>query len=121
MATFGTLLRSLREKKKRKIKEIADLFNWSVVYVSDIERSRRNPPSFENIIKIARFLEEPPNKLLITAMKDGKGIELLVKNRSDKVSQAAFMLARSWEGLSDEDAEKILEVLMKDKKEPEKV
>ena len=55
--TFGSLLRQLREEKKLRQADIADAIGVSTVYICDIEKDRRNPPSYKKLQLIAGKLE----------------------------------------------------------------
>ena len=50
-SSFGPFLRSVREKLGKTMKQVADLLEVSTVYISDIERGKRNPPSEDKIKK----------------------------------------------------------------------
>ena len=55
--TFGSLLRQLREEKKLRQADIANVIGVSTVYICDIEKDRRNPPSYKMLQLIAEKLE----------------------------------------------------------------
>lgn len=55
--TFGNLLRQLREEKKLRQVDIANAIGVSTVYICDIEKDRRNPPSYKKLQQIAEKLE----------------------------------------------------------------
>lgn len=113
MERFGQRLRLLREAAKKSLKEVADVLNCSVVYVSDIERGRRNPPSPEKIAKMAEVISAPVRELLDLANKERGRVELDLEGASPNLEEAGLVLARSWKNLSDEQVQKILEVLNK--------
>ncbi len=57
MATpFGTELRRLRNEVRMTLVELAKPLNWSIVYLSDIERGRRNPPKPDDIVMLLTTL-----------------------------------------------------------------
>jgi len=93
------------------LKELADALGWSTVYVSDLERGRRNPPAPEKIHEIAEFLDIRVDELLDLANEDRQRVELNLLQKSPRQAKAALMLARSWDGLSDEEADNIVKVL----------
>ena len=55
--TFGSLLRQLREEKNLRQADVANAIGVSTVYICDIEKDRRNPPSYRKLQKIAGKLE----------------------------------------------------------------
>lgn len=111
--TFGGRLRELRSKQDVTLKELANELGVSVVYISDIERGRRNPPSGENINKIAKFLSTSPTELLNYADRYRDRVELSLNTNSD----TALALARQWDTISEEQAKEILNILKGDSDE----
>lgn len=107
MERFGRYLRELREGTGMRIKELADKMGWTAVYVSDIELGRRNPPSSQKIRQIASLLNVDPTKLLDLADKEKKKVVLDLDEESPGRMEVALMLARSWEGLTDEEIEEM--------------
>ena len=55
--TFGSLLHQLRVEKKLRQADIAVAIGVSTVYICDIEKDRRNPPSYTKLQLIAGILE----------------------------------------------------------------
>lgn len=116
MNDFGQILRSLREKADFNLKKLADEMGWSVVYLSDIERGRRNPPTLNKISQIAKILKldmEQFFNLIKTASTHKDRVELDLTSKSEKVTETALVLARSWDGLTDEEAKEIQAILSK--------
>lgn len=111
MKKFGERLRELREGSKKRLKDLADALDCSVVYISDVELGRRNPPTTEKILKIARFLKVDPDDLLNLADNERRRIELDLNDSKPKHARAALLLARSWEHLSDDEVERLEENL----------
>jgi transcriptional regulator with XRE-family HTH domain len=79
--------------------------------MSDIELGHRNPPSQEKILKIAEALEADPAELIDLAAKTKKKVEFDLEGVQPHRAEMALMLARSWNGLNDEDIEKIKDIL----------
>lgn len=111
---FGKMIRELREKSGNSMQKLADVLGTSVVYISDIERGRRNPPSGEKLWKIADFLGISRKEVEIWAHKERKRVELELGNLSSPVSEAALTLARRWEDITDEEATAIINLLTKE-------
>lgn len=107
MKRFGERLRELREGSKKRLKDLADALDCSVVYVSDVELGRRNPPSAERIMKIARFLKEDPTEMLNLADNERRRIELDINENKPKHAKTALLLARQWDHLTDEEVERL--------------
>jgi len=108
---FGERLRELREASRKRLKDLADVMGWSAVYVSDIELGRRNPPSPEHIRKISEFLGVNPKELFDLADREMKRVELELDEQNPDRTEMALMLARSWDGLTEDDVIQIKEIL----------
>lgn len=53
---FGEFLQKKREEKKITLRKMAEMIGVSAPYLSDIEKSRRNPPEMEKLEMISRIL-----------------------------------------------------------------
>lgn len=53
---FGEFLQKKREEKKITLRKMAEMIGVSAPYMSDIEKSRRNPPEMEKLEMISRIL-----------------------------------------------------------------
>lgn len=111
MERFGRYLRELRERTGMRMKEMADEMGWTSVYISDIERGRRNPPSPAKIGKIAEILGVDSKKLLDLANKERMRVVLDLDEESPACMDFALMLSRSWEGMTDDEAEELKDIL----------
>ena len=86
--TFGSLLRQLREDKRLRQVDVANAIGVTTVYICDIEKDRRNPPSYKKLQQIAGKLELTEEKAaeLFDLAGQGRGevapdiIEYLVAN-----------------------------------------
>lgn len=114
MESFGARVRKVRERAKKSMSDLAEAMGISVVYVSDIERSRRNPPVGEKLLKLANFLNLDLKEVEEWAHKERKRVELDLDARPGPPAEAALMLARRWDTLSDSDASKIMNILTKE-------
>lgn len=111
METFGSNLRRLREKRGMTMKDIADLVRWSVVYVSDIERGKRNPPKASEIATIVQHLGGNVEEFQDLARRSKGKIELDLNGSSPEIEHAGLVFARSWKDMSTDQARKIVELL----------
>lgn len=119
MEHFGRYLRALRESTGMRIKELANEIGWTSVYISDIELGRRNPPSAEKIGQIASVLGVDPKKLLDLADKEKKRVILDLDEGNPGRMDLALMLARSWDGLTEEEVEQVKAILNRRGREAE--
>ncbi len=113
--TFGGMLRNLRIEHQKTLSEFANLLDVSVVYVSDVERGKRNPFDEEKINKISEFLKISPTTLLNQAAIDKKIVELSLENKNSIHSQTALALARKWNTISEDELSKIFNILTEEK------
>jgi putative transcriptional regulator len=67
-----TWLKELRNEKKFKTREIAEIFGISFQHYNDIENGRRNP-SIELSIKMADYFDVPIEKFLEDRTKFKRG------------------------------------------------
>lgn len=112
---LGDFLRDKRKSSKLTLKDVTSKMGWSVVYLSDIERGRRNPPSNDRLLEISKILKINFDDLLNLANEERGKIELCLHDKSVSVSKAALSLSRSWEGISDSEANEITKILSNDK------
>lgn len=91
---FGEYLRQLRESRSLRQKDIAESLGVSTVYVCDIEKGRRNPPSADKITVIAQVigLSDKESSMLFDLAGSARGnaapdlIEYLNKNPNAKAA-----------------------------------
>ncbi|MDR2489737.1 MAG: helix-turn-helix domain-containing protein [Desulfovibrio sp.] len=74
--SFGDLLRSMREQAGKTLKDLAGHMGWSIVYLSDIERGKRNPPNVGDVKKMAVALGIEAATLLDAANRQRNRVEL---------------------------------------------
>lgn len=96
--TFGSELRRIREDHPDSVsmKTLADAIGVSVVYISDIERDRRNPPSAKRIGVLLETLDASDrlDEMVELAAISRKSVEISVKDKSDDAVRALASLAR---------------------------
>ena len=109
--SFGQRLRELREVAKLRLKDVADEMEWSAVYVCDIERGHRSPPAADKIRKLARFINADMGELILLAGKERKKIELDIAETRPRAADLAMVLARSWDEMTEETAEQLIQYL----------
>lgn len=110
--TFGEILRKYRERNDISLRELADHMGWTSPYVGDIERGRRNPPSFDQIEKMAKFVKAPTTKLLEAAVRYRK--EIVLDAPSKEKAEAAVLLMNYWNSLNDRTAKLFADTLIID-------
>ncbi len=115
MNNFGDVLRKLREVARLRLKDVAEQMGWSVVYQSDIERGRRNPPVRARLIELAKILNDRGGQLIEAASQAAQRIELpMVENQ--KANEVGLMLARKWDTLTDDELNNLWAIFNKSSK-----
>lgn len=113
---FGDLARDTRVRARKTLKQVAGALELSVVYISDIERGNRRAPSPEMARRWAQIVDGDPDQFERYAKLDRDDVELPI-NRSniDWIgNEAAVLLARSWEGLSEKQLRQIVGIVTQD-------
>jgi len=73
---FGDVLRRSRMKAGKSLGQLARYLDVSVVYMSDVERSRRAPLSNLKILTVCEFLGVDASELLTAAIEDKQKFDL---------------------------------------------
>lgn len=109
--TFGELLLDLRTERKVSLRELATAIGKSPIYLSDIERGARRAPPIPVIFALASNLGVDPMPLLELSLKERDSVEIDVHGEAPRKREAALSLARIWDELDEEGAEKLNETL----------
>ena len=112
MARFGDVLRRSRMKAGKSLGLLARHLGVSIVYVSDVERSRRSPLSNLKILVVSEFLGIDPSELLTAAIEDKRKFDLDVADYPPVAIELLSGLARGRR--RDETYRKLLELLKKE-------
>jgi len=102
---FGRRIRELREAKKRtdptfSLRQFAQALNMSATFISKVETGEFNPPSAENIKKMAELLEVDPYELLQLAEKADPELVEMVKAQPKEM--ADFLRTARESGITSE-------------------
>jgi transcriptional regulator with XRE-family HTH domain len=112
---FGEELRRLRRAKELSLVDLADTIGCSIVYMSDVERGKRNPPSPQKIRKLLVSMGEERrlSEMLVLAARSRQSIQISLEDKNDQVADMLVALARRCDegSLDDELARKIKEIL----------
>ena len=118
---FGEELRRLRRAKEMSLASLADSIRCSIVFMSDVERGRRNPPDPQKISKLLEAMGEGQrlSEMLRLAAQSRRSIEISVEDKNDQVADMLVALARRCDegSLDDEIARKIKEILGEEESE----
>jgi transcriptional regulator with XRE-family HTH domain len=115
---FGTEFRRVRIEAGKTMADVADALDYSIVYISDIERVRRNPPTRQKIRKMLKAIgkEDCALEFFRLAAQTRQSIEITLKgNTGDKVTNMLVALARRADKgeLDDQTAMEIAKLLAK--------
>ena len=97
----GQIIRQAREKRRYRLKELAEKSGVSITFLSDIENGRRNP-SVETAKKIANVLNVDLKLLLNEEVADL--INDITKDVKSITNPDIRAIARAGEKMSEEDA-----------------
>ena len=92
---FGPRLRQLRQNRQLTLADLAGAIECSVVYVSDIERSRRNPPSPWKIEVMLNAMGEEGrlHEMLCLAAEARRSVVISVDSKSRGITEMLVTLA----------------------------
>lgn len=114
---FGEFIANKRKAKKITLRKMAELLDISPAYLSDIEKSRRNPPDINMLKKISDILnltEEDRYKMFDLSGKDRNEISPdLPEYIMDKPVVRAALRKASRKGATDKEWEEFIEKLDK--------
>jgi transcriptional regulator with XRE-family HTH domain len=93
---FGTALRRLRRAKEMSLVDLADAIDHSVVYISDIERGKRNPPTPKKIRKLLQVMGEEGRyaEMLSLAIRSRRSVEFPIQGKNAPMTDMLVALAR---------------------------
>ena len=98
--SFGQFMRTRREIAGVTLQSLAKHVGYSTVYLSDIERGQRNPPSASVCIKVAQYLGTPQEDFLEQAALERQYVHLSLTDDRPRAAKVALMLARRWASLT---------------------
>ncbi|MCA9833115.1 MAG: helix-turn-helix transcriptional regulator [Thermomicrobiales bacterium] len=109
---FGAYARERRVLANKVMRDVAKAVGMSSVYISDIERGNRNPPSSAVLRQWAAVISVDPDEFEDLALLERESVELRVGgNRSHTKDEIALVLARAWDDLSDDEEEGLRQAL----------
>lgn len=107
--SFGELIRSSRRRLNKSLQEVADALKVTAVYVSEVERGKRPPFTFEKLPALAKVVELDLGELEKAALGERRMIEWDPSTTSDKQIEALVALARG--GLLESELDEILTIV----------
>ncbi len=115
---FGEFIANKRKAKKITLRKMAETLDISPAYLSDIEKSRRNPPDINMLEKLSRILnlsEEDKYKMFDLAGKDRNEVSPdLPEYIMEKPVVRAALRKASRKGATDKDWEEFIKKLDKE-------
>ena len=110
---FGTKLKELRKNSGNSAKAIADYLEFSVSYISEVEKGTRKPFRLDIILKLAGYYGIDSTELVKAALFSSKELKLKFNKKSKSEIDLAFYLQKNWTNLTDLDFEDLLKFLEK--------
>jgi transcriptional regulator with XRE-family HTH domain len=112
---FGTELRQMRRAAHLNLVDLAKAAGCSVVYISQIERGEKPPPSaklIEALVKRIGCIERLPEMLRL-ADHSRRAVEFALKNKSEELADMLLALKRKVEAgeVTDEVARQFRQLL----------
>lgn len=104
MPKFGRRIQDLRIDSGKTLREVAEVLDVKISYLSDIEHGRKKPFAPELLNKFVKFIGCDGNELQYLAVRERDSIEIPLSRGSNKINELAFALARSIDSGSISDA-----------------
>ena len=113
---FGKFVRKLRIDRCEYLKDMADKLGVKPSFLSMVETGNKSIPAswYQTLISIYSLNEEEQKELKEAIEDSINSIKINLKNASDLKRQTSIVFARSFDDMSPETAQKILELLEKD-------
>ena len=111
---YGERVFEARMTVRKGLREVARALEVTPTYLSDIEQGRRNPPPEEKVRLHGQILGIDYDTLARLAQLSRKAVELAIPTQDSGLKERqelALALARNWEGLSEEMARSIHDLL----------
>ena len=110
---FGKFCRKLRIEKNQILKDMAEVLEVTVAYLSAVENGKRAIPDTwkEKIIKLYNLDNEQINELELSILKTNEEIKLRLKNATKQKQEFTLKLARRFDNLTNEEIIKISRIL----------
>ena len=117
LTEFGKLLRKTRIDNNEILKDMADLLNVTVSYLSAVENGKRDVPEKWISILSGKYPELDYQVLMELAAKSNKTLKINMEEMNKKDRSIFVSFARKFDELNEDEKRKILEVLTNDKEE----
>ena len=110
---FGEFMRILRIKNHEVMGDSAEMLGVSVPFLSAVENGKKNVPNdwFDKIVAHFRLGIDEINDLKNSIEQSKTQMKLDLKEASSYQRSAAIQFARSFDGIDEETAKKIIELL----------
>lgn len=121
LTLFGKTIRKLRIDQGEILKDMADYLNVSSAFLSAVENGKKKiPQSWVEQISNRYHLDHDKKEELtkayeITNDEMAKSIKIDIDDTNELKKRTALLFARSFEDINDATAEKIYEMLQKDR------
>lgn len=114
---FGEYMRVLRIENHEVMGDVAKMLNVKVSFLSAVENGKKNVPTewVDKIVGHYSLNEKEKNELLEAIEESKTQYKIVASNSGNNQRKAALQFARSFEGMDDETAIKILNLLNKKK------
>lgn len=113
--SFGKFARELRMNNNELLKDMAGKLYVTSSYLSAVEHGKKRIPDDwqEKLSEIYHLSSEQIAELKLAIIQSADEIEINLKNTTDVQKQVAYSFARRLESLSEDELDKIQEILKK--------
>lgn len=113
--SFGKFARKLRMNNNELLKDMADRLKVTSSYLSAVEHGKKRIPDDwqEELSEIYHLSSEQIDELKLAIIQSANEIEINLRNTTDVQKQVAYSFARRLESLSEDELDKIQEILKK--------
>ena len=91
--TFGEFLQRKREEKEITLRRMADKLGFSAPFLSDVEKSRRNPPDLAKLEQIADILSMSDEDKVTMFNLAGKKRDTVAPDLPDYIKSREYVAA----------------------------
>ena len=113
---FGKFVRKLRIDRCQYLKDMADNLNVKPSFLSMVETGSKGVPAdwYESLVSIYSLNKKEQEELRESIEDSKNSVKINLKNASDLKRQTSIVFARSFDEMSPDTAQKILDLLRKE-------
>lgn len=116
LTEFGKICRKIRIESNELMADMASNLGVSTAFLSAVEHGRKKVPDgwVDMISEIYNIDEVTTRKIKNAALESIKQVRINLEDKSDSEKELVVAFARSFEKMTEEDKERLLELLRKE-------